>query len=138
MNKIKLSFPNKEYGYNWIINDKAVICGLRCKVNIHINGEYINKLRRLFPNVSCTWETIIFDVTGIAKCHANDTYNEEYGRKLAESRAKEKAYSIANRFVCAYYNMVMEDFSDISDFIDEMARQYSHEQGHIEYLIDNE
>ena len=40
-----------------------------------------------------------FSVTGTAKCSPNDTVNPEFGRKLADSRAKYAAYKkVASRY----------------------------------------
>ena len=36
-----------------------------------------------------------FEVKGISKCNVDDVFNEELGKRIAESRAKSKAYTIA-------------------------------------------
>lgn len=41
-----------------------------------------------------------FTVTGYAKCSPNDTVDTEFGRKLADSRAKYNAYKYAANILC--------------------------------------
>ena len=41
-----------------------------------------------------------FTVTGTAKCAPNDTVNADFGAKLADSRAKYKAYQYASNLLC--------------------------------------
>lgn len=38
-----------------------------------------------------------FEVKGISRCHEDDKYNEVYGRRLAESRAKLKMFKLAEQ-----------------------------------------
>lgn len=38
-----------------------------------------------------------FEVKGVSKCNVDDTFDEELGKRIAESRAKSKAYTIASK-----------------------------------------
>lgn len=89
-NKIfKLHFVDKKY----IVNkeDGVVVCIIKCRLrrldrlrwydaclNDFFNGEYNE-----------------FVFTGVAKCHKDDTFDEQKGKYIAESKAKCKMYSNA-------------------------------------------
>ena len=63
-------------------------------------------------------------VRGIAKCHPNDDFDEEYGKKLAAARCNEKisakryarAQSKYNEYVKRIHEMEIE-FGDVCDYL---------------------
>lgn len=79
-----------------------------------------------------------FSVTGTAKCSPNDILDADYGRKLADSRAKLSAYKIASNIISPnrYYQMVeqMDKMENTLNFIDTMLYLKKKEQEHIEFL----
>lgn len=55
-----------------------------------------------------------FTVTGTAKCSPNDKVDAEFGRKLADSRAKLNGYRVAAKFIpLSFYDK--EDIADLDD-----------------------
>ena len=68
--------------------------------------EIHNAIDRYFPNVNFDGKTISFNTVGVAKCLPEDTFDEKTGFYIAESRAQEKAYSIASRlYYC--FNIIL-------------------------------
>lgn len=59
-----------------------------------------------------------FTVVGKAKCNAEDSYDYETGRKLAESRAKAKAFKIASNVwgsIAESFNKDKEDAENMKE-----------------------
>lgn len=54
-----------------------------------------------------------FTVRGIAKCHDDDEFNETVGRRLAESRAKQKMFKFAKKEAEKYYNRAIRPITDL-------------------------
>lgn len=90
------------------MDGKISVCKYECRI---INNE--------------TKEVIkTFTSTGYAKCAPEDIVNAEFGRKLADSRAKYKAYQYASNILCpeCLEHLVEEVNKGITllDFVDEM------------------
>lgn len=138
MNKIKLSFGDRN-NYTWVENENATVCRIKCEIKIdNVCDKYQDKLQKLFPHISFNYfnNIIRFTSTGVAKLSPDDKYNKTLGRHIAEARAKQKAYSVANRVIRTYYDILNEDMDVLYDFIGESTYQYAHEEEHIEYLIE--
>ncbi len=76
MFKLRFSKPfHKQY-----MDGKVSICKYECQIVNNLTKEIVSE----------------FTVTGTAKCSPNDTVDPEFGKKLADSRAKLAAYKRAN------------------------------------------
>lgn len=79
-----------------------------------------------------------FSTTGMSKCSPNDALDVDYGRKLADSRAKLAAYKIASSIITEdeIQQMLaqMEHFSELIHFTDTMRYLKKKEISHIEFL----
>lgn len=99
----------------------------------------------------CRYNCILFDgdakaiqdefrVTGTAKCAPNDNVDAEFGRKLADSRAKLAAYKIASRILSKECLQCMiekvNQSIDLIQFIDTMNFLKKREIEHIETLAE--
>ena len=70
-------------------------------------------------------------VRGVAKCHPNDTFDEEYGKQLAAARCNEKiarkryarACNKYNEYVKRIYDMEQE-FMGICDYLRHSAEKW--------------
>lgn len=78
--------------------NKVVICSLKCDMQMHKHPAYYCFLDKAFkkrmPLVK--WGGT-FTVRAKARCNATDTFDVEKGKRLAESRAKAKMFSVAER-----------------------------------------
>ena len=76
-----------------------------------------------------------FTVAGYAKCAPEDSVNAEFGRKLADSRAKYKAYQYASNILCPEcIETLVEKVNagiNLLDFIDTMSFLKKKEVTHI-------
>lgn len=84
-------------------NGRVVKCTLKCTA-IFEDVDAIVPIEVELPPHNCEvsycykdkgkdMEALIFTTTGIAKCDESDTFCEETGRRIAESKASIKAYS---------------------------------------------
>lgn len=78
--------------------NKVVVCKLKCDMQMFRHPAYYyftkDDYKKKFPLVSGEG---IFNVVAKAKCNATDTFDVEKGKRLAESRAKVKMFSVAER-----------------------------------------
>jgi hypothetical protein len=61
--------------------------------------KVINKLKKKFKDIKITKEGVAFEVVKYAKCHKNDSFNEQKGRSLAESRCKRQVFNHAEKIL---------------------------------------
>lgn len=75
---------------------KVVVCNMSVDMQMNKSGgyRYIDPIwwAAKFPKVNCYGE---FTVTAKARCNSDDTFDETTGKKIAESRAKSKAFKTA-------------------------------------------
>ena len=88
MLKLRFSKPfHKQY-----MDGKVSVCKYECQIVDNQTKAIVSE----------------FTVTGTAKCSPNDTVNPEFGKKLADSRAKLAAYKRANS---RYPKFVLEELA---------------------------
>lgn len=102
MLKVKLHFNNPHY----IVSGNTVICQLDYSIdpdifNIGINGYYYcpYTLVKKYP----THKNLIYcgrgKAVGRARCSEEDDFNEEKGKRIAESKATFKAHELVSRLL---------------------------------------
>ena len=102
MLKVKLHFKNPHY----IVSGNTVICQLDYYIdpdifNIGINGYYYcpYTLIKKYP----THKNLIYcgrgKAVGRARCSEEDDFNEEKGKRIAESKATFKAHELDSRLL---------------------------------------
>ena len=78
--------------------NKVVICSLECDMQMHKHPAYNcfsgEAFQKRMPLVRWCGE---FTVRAKARCNTTDTFDIEKGKRLAESRAKAKMFSVAER-----------------------------------------
>ena len=78
--------------------NKVVVCELMCDLQFDKHPAWYVMQPEMwikkFPDIGYTGE---FTVKAKARCNSQDTFDEKKGKMIAESRAKLKMYSIANR-----------------------------------------
>ena len=87
-NKIfKLHFVDKKY----IVNKEAgtVVCIIKVRLRKMDRNRWYDACLHEFFNSE--YDELVF--AGVAKCHKDDTFDEQKGKYIAESKAKCKMYS---------------------------------------------
>lgn len=102
MIKVKLHFKKPHY----IVSGNTVICQLEYFIdsgifNIGINGYYYCPyiLAKKYPTHKNLIDFGHGKVVGRARCAKEDDFNEEKGKRIAESRATFKAHELVSRLL---------------------------------------
>lgn len=105
---------------------KVVVCIMECSIP-HL--PYFNHIMDKFHEVS--GPNYSFTVKGTAKCGPRDTYDEQTGMRIAESKAKEKALNKAWKIMQHYWLMVQEHLEVIVDSMSFFERELARENSHL-------
>lgn len=104
-------------------HNKTVTCIMECDFpNLPYNERIDKKFNLEFFNE--------FTVRGVAKCRPGDTYDEQTGCRIAESKAKLKAFKKGEKIMRTYYENVLSEMCNtehsIRFFEEEYRREYCH------------
>jgi hypothetical protein len=82
--------------------------------------------------------SIVGKTVGVAKCHPDDTFSEETGRKIALAKAEAKAYLQAKREMEKRWAKVVDTLNGLedmfSDFTEKAVRAAEHNKEYIERI----
>ena len=110
--------------------NKAVVCIIECSIpSLPYNAE----IHRKFSELDCFNNE--FTVKAVAKCNSKDTYNEETGMRIAESRAKAKAVSKALKIMEHYKDIMSQEYTVLNNSVEFFADELCKEKHHINKLI---
>ena len=104
MSKTKVVYKSEKF----FVNDekKTVVCVIDFEINLleieavqrMLNDhQFSNFIANISYDSECDFGICKFKVSGKAKATDEDKFDEEFGRRLAKTRAQEKAFSIANK-----------------------------------------
>lgn len=101
---------------------RAVVCIIECKFNWPTEidtawGSDFYKYCRKVTGASTVGRSDYFTVVGVSKCHADDTFDEVLGKRIAESRAKKDAYDKAYKV----WNMIYKHYIKMAKLASNMA-----------------
>lgn len=123
---MKIVFDETKFNVN---EEKNVVT---CVIKAHFKSEGTQR------EISVSWGSDIFDmftVHGCAKCHPEDKFSIEIGKRIAESRAKkriyQKGFEISQKI--SHYIDVMK--SDISKLACDMKSFKDKEDEHIDIVM---
>lgn len=92
--------------------NKVVVCELKCDLQFNKHPAWCvmqpEMWEKKFPDIRYSGE---FTVKAKARCNNLDTFDEKKGKMIAESRAKLKMYSIAERL----YSCCIKALGDAKD-----------------------
>lgn len=115
---------------------RTVACILTCNMQLRkhpaFDMHFYYQWKKRMPKVDYNGE---FTVSATAKCNEEDVFDVEVGKRIAESRAKQKAFGIAGRVYVEVFNEVVAAVGLIRLSIDACANAFEVEQNHIEELI---
>lgn len=115
---------------------RTVACILTCNMQLRKHPAYDNYIHyqwtKRMPKVNSSGR---FTVSATAKCNEEDVFDVEIGKRIAESRAKQKAFGIAGRVYMEIFNAVMSSAGLLRLSIDACTNAFDVEEKHIEELI---
>ena len=104
MSKTKVVYKSEKFFVNE--KKKTVVCTIDFEINLleieavqrMLNDhQFSNFIANISYDSECDFGICKFKVSGKAKATDEDKFDEEFGRRLAKTRAQEKAFSIANK-----------------------------------------
>lgn len=110
-----------------VFNDRVVKCTLKCTAIFEDIDTIVPSevelpshcdLLYCYKDKGKYMEAIILTTTGIAKCDESDTFCEETGRRIAESKASIKAYSLLKK-------LLFKANERLLDMVRETTRDYA-------------
>lgn len=121
----KLRFTNKKY----IVNKEAgiVVCVITTKFNVTNRELWWNSLIDDFLDKREPYEFV-----GVAKCHKDDTFDEQKGKYIAESKAKCKLYSNVETLLKKAFGKLRDVSNTVVTHIDLYNAYKDRELSHID------
>lgn len=122
---------------SYIINleKKVVVCVLECDMQLQKHPVWIDIYPKMWANLPFVDLCGKFKVRAIARCNEEDAFNEEVGKRIAESRAKGKAFATAAKV----YREIEKYFLNCVVLVDESVKACEQtvkvEKAHVELLI---
>lgn len=103
MSKTKVVYKSEKF----FVNDekKTVVCVIDFEINLLEIGavqrmlndnQFSNFIASISYDSECDFGVCKFKVSGKAKATDEDEFDEEFGRRLAKTRAQENAFKVAN------------------------------------------
>ena len=81
--------------------------------------QFSNFIANISYDSECDFGICKFKVSGKAKATNEDEFDEEFGRRLAKTRAQENAFKVANEVYCNIveflYKLVLKDIGVLND-----------------------
>lgn len=133
---MKLTFLDKQFKQNAGNTVAIITCRLHVG-DIYLDYKKYYDLPKIFK---ASWSEIGNDLEfkcfGVAKCCVDDAekYDPVLGRHIAETKAKQKAYSKAERILRYYLKAYQQTTKDLSDSVTRMHDLHAYELAHMEKL----
>lgn len=124
-------YTNKDNG--------TVTCVLQCNMNLYSTalGDLIRGYSPGSMNYKADLPNGVFVVRGIARCSPDDTFDETIGKRIAESKAKAKAFLKGEAIMQVWIRQLEKLTSYVQDRANSCYRAFMHEKGHLVKLGSN-
>ena len=126
MSKTKVVYKGEKFFVNK--EKKTVVCTIDFEINLleieavqrMLNDhQFSNFIANISYDSECDFGICKFKVSGKAKATDEDEFDEEFGRRLAKTRAQENAFKVANgvynEIGDVLYKLVLRDFCVLTD-----------------------
>ena len=126
MSKTKVVYKGEKFFVNE--KKKTVVCTIDFEINLleieavqrMLNDhQFSNFIANISYDSECDFGICKFKVSGKAKATDEDEFDEEFGRRLAKTRAQENAFKVANEVYCNIgeflYKLVLKDIDVFAD-----------------------
>ena len=139
MSKTKVVYKSEKFFVNK--EKKTVACTIDFEINLlkieavqrMLNdNEFSNFIASISYDSESDFGVCKFKVSGKAKAANEDNFDEEFGKRLAKTRAQENAFKVANEIYNeigdVLYKLVFRDFCVLTDGTEEAFRKcFNHE-----------
>lgn len=116
--------------------NKVVVCVINAEMQLckHKAWDVIseNMWKKEYPHVDF-WGG--FTTKAVSRCNPDDTFDVEKGKRIAESRAKAKAFTIATNVYFCIHKSLEKYLDSVADSNQACSLAASVEEEHVEELI---
>ena len=122
---------------NYIVNPekKVVGCVLECDMQLQKHPAWIDIYPKMWANLQLVDLCGSFKVRAIARCNEEDAFNEEVGKRIAESRAKGKAFATAAKVYKEIEKYFLNCAALVNESVETCEQAVKVEKAHVELLI---
>lgn len=122
---------------NYIIKPekKVVVCVLKCDMQLEKHPAWRDIYSNMWAKLPIVGEYGEFKVKAIAKCSEEDTFDIETGKRIAESRAKSKAFATAAKVYREIEKYFLNCAALVNESMEACEQTVKVEEAHVESLI---
>lgn len=122
---------------NYIVNPekKVVVCILECDMQLCKHPVWGDIYPSMWANLPFVGMNGTFKVKAIARCNEEDTFDEEAGKRIAESRAKGKAFATAAKVYKEIEKYFLNCAALVNESVEACEQTVKVEKAHVELLI---
>lgn len=122
---------------NYIVNPekKVVVCVLECDMQLQKHPAWIDIYPKIWANLPLVDLCGSFKVRAIARCNEKDAFNEEVGKRIAESRAKGKAFATSAKVYKEIEKYFLNCAALVNESVETCEQAVKVEKAHVELLI---
>lgn len=122
---------------NYIVNPekKVVVCVLECDMQLCKHPAWDHIYFNMWANLPLVDNSGTFKVRAIARCNEEDAFNEEAGKRIAESRAKGKAFATAAKVYKEIEKYFLNCAALVNESVEACEQAVKVEKAHVELLI---
>ena len=122
---------------NYIVNPekKVVVCVLECDMQLRKHPVYEDIYPYMWANLPLVNRYGKFKVRAVARCNEEDAFDEEAGKRIAESRAKGKAFATAAKVYKEIEKYFLNCAALVNESVEACEQTVKVEEAHVELLI---
>lgn len=122
---------------NYVVNPekKVVVCVLECDMQLQKHPAWQDIYPNMWANLPFVSNNGTFKVRAIARCNEEDSFDEEAGKRIAESRAKGKAFATAAKVYKEIEKCFLNCAALVNESIEACEQTVKVEEAHVELLI---
>ena len=129
--RVKITNAN----YIVIPEEKVVVCVLVCDMQLRKHPAWDNIYPNMWANLPLVGMNGTFKVRAIARCNEEDAFDEEAGKRIAESRAKGKAFATAAKVYKEIEKYFLNCAALVNESVEACEQTVKVEEAHVELLI---
>lgn len=122
---------------NYVVNPekKVVVCVLKCNMQLCKHPAWDDIYPNMWANLPLVSNNGTFKVRAIARCNEEDSFDEEAGKRIAESRAKGKAFATAAKVYKEIEKYFLNYAALVNESVEACEQAVKVEKAHVELLI---
>jgi hypothetical protein len=122
---------------NYIVNPekKVVVCVLECDMQLRKHPAWVDIYPNMWANLPLVETDGTFKVRAIARCNEEDAFDEGAGKRIAESRAKGKAFATPAKVYREIEKYFLNCAALVNESVEACEQTVKVEEAHVELLI---